>query len=240
MLYAKDFRDIARDSLTGKWPVAVGTGFVACLLGGSIFRGFNGTNTNLNDDSKREIYQWLHSDFGRILLPWFIGLFVLLIIWSIVIIVIGGAITLGYSQFNLDLINRKDPHFSDLFSQFHRIGAGFCMQFLRGIYILLWTLLLIIPGIIASYSYAMTPYIMSEHPEYGANEAIGYSKELMRGNKWRLFCMQISFIGWLVLCIFSLGIGFFWFVPYYEAANATFYLEISKVGDHWQSAGRTE
>ena len=84
-----------------------------------------------------------------------------------------------------------------------------------------------IPGIIASYRYAMTPYILLENPGMTANEAIKKSKELMQGNKWRLFCLQFSFIGWSILCVFTLGIGFLWLVPYMEAANAAFYREIS-------------
>ena len=101
------------------------------------------------------------------------------------------------------------------------------MRFLINLYIFLWTLLFIIPGIIASYSYSMTHYIMAENPEYGVNEAIAASKEMMRGNRWRLFCLRFSFIGWSILCIFTLGIGYLWLNPYMEAANAAFYKEIS-------------
>ena len=74
----------------------------------------------------------------------------------------------------------------------------------------------------------MTPYIMVENPEYGALDAISYSKEMMVGNKWRLFCMQLSFIGWAILCLFTLGIGFLWLNPYTEAANAAFYRDVSQ------------
>ncbi|HHU72379.1 MAG TPA: DUF975 family protein, partial [Clostridiales bacterium] len=58
--------------------------------------------------------------------------------------------------------------------------------------------------------------------------AIGYSKEMMVGNKWRLFCMQISFIGWFFLCLLTLGIGLLWLNPYIEAANAAFYRDVSQ------------
>jgi uncharacterized membrane protein len=89
-------------------------------------------------------------------------------------------------------------------------------------------LLFIFPGIYAAYGYAMTPYILAENPEMTANEAITKSKELMNGNRWRLFCLELSFIGWSLLCIlFTLGIGVFWLKPYMEASFAAFYREIT-------------
>lgn len=97
---------------------------------------------------------------------------------------------------------------------------------LSTIYIFLWTLLLIIPGIIKSYSYALTPYILVEHPEMSANEAIEESMRLMDGHKFDLFYLQLSFIGWAILSILSLGLGFFWLIPYQMTAQAAFYRDI--------------
>lgn len=97
---------------------------------------------------------------------------------------------------------------------------------LSTIYIFLWTLLLIIPGIIKSYSYALTPYILVEHPEMSANEAIEESMRLMDGHKFDLFYLQLSFIGWAILSILSLGLGVFWLIPYQMTAQAAFYRDI--------------
>lgn len=149
------------------------------------------------------------------------------ILFMVLHFVVGGAVTLGYVKFNLNLVDHKPATFAQLFSEFHRFGAGFLMQLLRGIYTFLWSLLFVIPGIYAGYGYAMTPYILLENPELTANEAIKKSKELMDGNRWRLFCLEISFIGWSILCaLFTLGIGYFWLVPYMEASFAAFYREI--------------
>ena len=85
-----------------------------------------------------------------------------------------------------------------------------------------------IPGIIAGYSYAMTEYILAEHPELTASEAIARSKAMMSGNRWRLFCMQLSFIGWDILsAMLTFGIGGLWLTPYKQAATAAFYREIT-------------
>ena len=89
-----------------------------------------------------------------------------------------------------------------------------------------WTLLFIIPGLIAAYRYQLTGYILAENPEMGANDAITRSKELMKGNKWRLFCLDFSFIGWDILSAFTLGIGDLWLTPYRSAAAAAFYREL--------------
>ena len=87
--------------------------------------------------------------------------------------------------------------------------------------------LFIIPGVIASYSYAMTDYILTENPELTAKEAIEKSKDMMEGNRWRLFCLEISFFGWVILSLLTLGIGSLWLTPYKEASMAAFYREVS-------------
>lgn len=202
MKCAADFRAIARDALRGKWALAVLTGFIASLIGAEICGGGGGgsSSSNRNSLSSGELQDFFQSDLWLRILPFVITAVVLLVIWCIVITVIGGAGKLGYAKFNLNLVDGKDAALSDLFSQFHRLGDGFCMNFLMGLYLVLWTLLFIIPGVIKSYSYAMTPYILAEHPELGANEAITESRRIMDGNKWRLFCLGFSFIGWSLLC----------------------------------------
>lgn len=96
----------------------------------------------------------------------------------------------------------------------------------RGILITLWSLLLIIPGIIKSLSYAMTMYIVKDHPELTVNEAIDLSKDMMYGHKYDLFYLYISFIGWYLLSILTLGIGSFWLMPYIQTAQASFYEDV--------------
>ena len=91
---------------------------------------------------------------------------------------------------------------------------------------LLWTLLLIIPGIIKSFSYAMTPFILVDRPELSTREAIHESRRMMKGRKWDLFCLVLSFIGWIILGIFTLFIGYLWLVPYMQTSFAAFYQNI--------------
>lgn len=95
------------------------------------------------------------------------------------------------------------------------------------LYTWLWSLLLIIPGIIKSYSYAMTPFILEDDDEeVSGNEAIEKSMRMMDGHKWELFCLDFSFIGWILLAILTLGIGCLWLYPYVNTARAAFYEEL--------------
>ena len=235
MLYAKDFRKIARESLKGNWILAVLVCMVAGFLGANpVFSsGGSNTNWNFNEESFGAIQngtvfdEIINDSIWTILLPIITGIVVFAVLYLIAIMIIGGAVTLGLCKFNLGLVDKKKPQFIDLFSCFNRFGAGFCVQFLRGLYTFLWSLLFVIPGIIAGYRYAMAAYILAEHPEMTASEAITASKQMMVGNKWRLFCLEFSFIGWDILCLFTLGIGNLFLRPYKEAAYAAFYREIS-------------
>ena len=241
-ILAKDFRKIARDSLRGRWGMAVGAGFVASLLGAStaITTGgslnFSSTNSDVStadyeaaQAQAQKIMDFLTSDqFIQNMLPWLLGMGAVMLIWLLVNLIVGGAVTLGYAQFNLNLVDDRDPHFSDIFSHIHRLWEGFCMQFFQGMMVFLWSLLFVIPGIIASYRYSMTPYILAENTELSVMEAITESKKMMKGNKFRLFCLELSFIGWDILATLTLGIGDLWVHPYREAARAAFYREITE------------
>ena len=87
-------------------------------------------------------------------------------------------------------------------------------------------MLFFIPGLVKSYSYAMTFYIQKENPEMSGTEAITKSREIMHGNKWRLFCLDFSFVGWYLLSALTCGVLMIWVLPYHMAAHAAFYEEI--------------
>jgi uncharacterized membrane protein len=222
MRYAEDFRRIAREALKGRWALAIGTGIVAGILGANGGGGGGGgSSRNLNYQDS------LDFEALRFMLPIIIGIFSIVMLFALIQFFFGGAVKLGYCRFNKNLLDDTNPQLKDLFSRFDIFWKGFLMQLLIAIYTLLWTLLLIIPGIIAAFSYAMTPYILEEHPEMGVNEAIQASKEMMRGNKWRLFCLGFSFIGWGILCLFTCGLGFLVLSPYIYASYAAFYYDVS-------------
>ena len=104
-----------------------------------------------------------------------------------------------------------------------RYTRVFCALFLVNLFTFLWALLLIIPGIMKAFSYALTPYIIMDEPELTARQAITRSCEIMEGRRWKLFCLYLSFIGWGILSLLTFGIGFLWLVPYMNASVAAFY-----------------
>lgn len=233
-MYASDFRKIARDSLRGRWMIAVLTTLAAVWLGALSSGVSFELNLDMDSNSLKELERLLGAN-SEILMGYLIKALQILIpiaaiasIIGLVQFIIGGAIELGYRHFTLNLVDGKDARFENLFSQMNRFGDGFCLKLLSGLFVALWALLFIIPGIIAAYSYAMAPYIMLENPKCGARQALAESKEMMRGNKWRLFCLEFSFIGWSLLCVLTLGIGSLWLTPYIETSRAAFYREISE------------
>lgn len=238
MKIASEFRYIAREALRGKWGVAVITGLIASLLGGM---GSDGPEVKLNIDMSEGAnvsFEYagqtilstsggMNEQLGAILIGSAIYIAIAAILLAAVYFVLGSVIETGYAKFNLNLVDRTEAKIESLFTYFYNWKTTAATRFLKTLYCLLWSLLFIIPGIIASYSYAMTGYILAEHPELTASEAIERSKEMMSGNRFRLFCLHLSFIGWTILCAFTFGIGNLWLNPYRQAAAAAFYREIS-------------
>ena len=216
---SSDLRYQARQTLAGKWGVAVLAGFLAALLGGLVVGSGAGPNLNLEEEELRHI--------PKVLLPYIMMLASIGGILGIVRFIVGGPVKLGYCRFLLKMHDGEDAQVGDLFSRFDRFGDGFCLELLTSLYIMLWSLLFIIPGLVKAYAYAMAPFILEENPNMTPSEAIKASRELMDGHKFDLFCLHWSFFGWALLSVLTLGIGSLWLNPYMNAATAAFYRSIA-------------
>ena len=144
-----------------------------------------------------------------------------------------GAFVFGLYLYFLTLIRKKTGDFNLLFKAFSfsgnnlgLFGKTLGLYLLMSLYVFLWMLLLIVPGIIAAYSYRMAFYIIIDDSEIGVSEALRKSKEMMYGYKSKLFCLDLSFIGWWFLCILTLDIGFLWLSPYMLTSQTIFYEEL--------------
>lgn len=137
-------------------------------------------------------------------------------------------LTWGFTVFFLDIARDEATSYGQLFDGFKEYGRIFTTTFLVGLYTVLWTLLLIVPGVIKQYSYMMTPYILKDNPEMKNNEAIEKSMKMMDGHKMDLFMLDLSLIGWAILSILTLGIGFLFLYPYQLTAHAHFYEDLKK------------
>ena len=225
-MYAKDFRALARQALAGRWGVAVGTGLVAMLLGGAIRSSADSGSSSVGSS----VGNYVQEHDLSVYIPDFVWmalvfLAAILSIYAVVCFVVGGTVQLGYAKFNLARRPQRSPVLRSVLAvwplrrrvpaeppdePFHRalVAAAHHPRYHRSLQLRDGAL------------------ILYENPGMRPMAALKASKELMRGNKWRLFCLQFSFIGWALLCALTAGIGNLWLCPYQEAAQASFYRQI--------------
>ena len=133
---------------------------------------------------------------------------------------------MGLNKYYIDLVaENRQGEVSVIFSRFDIFFKALGLNLFMWLFIWLWSLMLIVPGILAAYRYRLAPYLMAENPNLGIREAVNMSKELMAGHEWRLFCLDLSFIGWRILRVLTCGIGDLWLSPYIYAATAAFYID---------------
>ncbi len=141
-------------------------------------------------------------------------------------LLIAGPMTIGYIGYIKKIKAGENPGLEFLFSGFSDFLRSFLAYLLMMIFVCLWMLLLYIPGIIMAIAYSMTFYILSDDKEISAMDAIRLSKKMMRGYKWKYFCLMFRFIGWMLLSMLTFGILLFWVVPYIQMSTLNFYHEV--------------
>ncbi len=144
----------------------------------------------------------------------------------IISIIIGGPLLAGVTLVFLKIARKEHVEWTEMFSGFQRFVQFFVLYVLSGILLILWTLLLIVPGIIAALRYSQAYFLMLDDPNLEALDAIKMSSKMMYGYKGQLFMLYLSFIGWFLLCILTLGIGLLFLVPYVTTAQANFYEQL--------------
>lgn len=218
---SKNIRAMAREALAGKWKIAAVATlvyFIAIMLPTTILNVFFGGELG---------YSGLSSLYSFI---------------------VTGPFTVGYSMFCLSIFRSQESEVAQVFYGFERFAKAFGLCFMMGLFVTLWAILFIIPGIIAAYRYSQAFLVMIDHPEYGIMQCLAESKRLMAGNKMKLFCLEFSFFGWALLAMIPavvLGaiigvtgqqsvlvteltqyvgsIGFIWLSPYMSVASVAFY-----------------
>jgi uncharacterized membrane protein len=148
------------------------------------------------------------------------------VLGTIASLIIGGPIALGMAIFTLNIARNQNLEISQIFNGFNRFVVALEAFLIMLVFVILWSLLLIVPGIIAALSYSMTFFILVDNENMKATEAIDQSKIMMQGKKWKLFCLFLRFTGWMLLCILTLGIGLIFLVPYMQVSLAKFYEDI--------------
>ena len=146
-------------------------------------------------------------------------------------LIVGGPMSVGVADIYKK--NSKDEAFDikAMFGGFNNFGKTFVAYLLSNIYLALWSMLFVIPGLIKVFAYSMVPYLQNDDKELGGNAAITKSRQVMNGHKGQLFWLNLSFIGWALLSACTGGILWILYVgPYYRAAEYRFYESISEQG----------
>jgi uncharacterized membrane protein len=147
----------------------------------------------------------------------------------VVSIIITPAFSLSIIRVYLNVIKGNYPSAGDAFCGFDDFWSAFKVTFLVGLFTFLWSLLFVIPGIIKSFSYSMSTYILAENKGKSALECINESKAMTEGHKMDLFVLGLSFIGWGFLCAITFGIAGIWVIPYIQATYANAYNSLKPI-----------
>lgn len=226
---ASAHRARARDALRGNWVTAV----LVSLIAGIISGAGSSPNITFNFQSDQPVQITVPEQMEQFLAVLGIALPVILIISMVMLVVsliLGGVMELGQARYNLNLIDRREAEFADLFTGFPQFAQALLMNLISGFLVFLGTMLFVIPGMILIYSFAMAPYILTEDPNCGGWEALQRSRAMMKGHKLELFWLDLTFIGWEILAGFTFGIGTLFLNPYKAAARASFFRGLQEQG----------
>lgn len=195
--------------------------FVLLLVGGRDGGGGSGSSSSSNG----EVFEGISPELAEFLVELAVIVTSLMVIFLLFRIFVGFVVEVGGRKFFVRAAEGEcEVSYLGHYFKEGRYGGIIGTMLLRAIYIILWTLLLIIPGIVKSYAYRMVPYILADNPDIGASRAIELSNQMTNGEKWEMFVLDLSFIGWYLLGILALGIGVFFVMPYEDATKAELYL----------------
>ncbi|PFH82907.1 DUF975 family protein [Bacillus sp. AFS088145] len=211
----------AKNRLSGNWGKAILTLVVFWVVQGLIHMVLNGP---VNYHYSGNLF--LDPMDDKVIIPAGVQTVIDIITW-----IVNTLLGFGLIVYFLNLIRDEEKNLSDLFFYFktgHQFIRGIIVGFLVALFTILWLILLIVPGIIKSIAYSQVGYILKDHPEIGALDAITLSRRMMDGYKWKLFLLWLSFIGWGLLVIITIGLALFYVAPYFSATQAQFYEEVKE------------
>lgn len=218
-LHASTCRRIARDSLKGRWWEASCKGLGASILG--VF-----TNPVLGV-LKLMILSALLLEFCEGV-PFYKPLvYTACLIIALIWVYVGSFVRLGYLDYNLALLDRRQVKEGVLFGASTIWWNSVLLYLVMLVRVLIGSIFLLIPGVIIYYNYAMAPFLLEERKSMSVAEALRMSRVKMKGHRWEFFCLRISFLGWKILGFLTLGIAFFWINPYYSLSETVFFNECS-------------
>lgn len=191
------------------------TGWLQSLARPAVWMG-----NNTQSEFDRAIYLLLRLGLWPVLAAILLGIAVVAVVYAAFV---GGPAQAGFCRYMLE-VRQGDSRVGTLFSTFRTpYGSVVRAQFLAGVKIAVGCVLFVIPGVVLSYRYRMVPCLMAENPYLSASRAMQLSSQMMQGEKWHAFLLDLSFLGWRLLCVLTFGLGFAFLEPYYQATCAELY-----------------
>lgn len=251
--------------VTNRWKMILAALVLTLVLGTNVFANLSLTWLTEDDSSnpqqeelydevlqspdemggRENLYMSESSAFGVRMMSWllFVTVFLLALILVLMIfipvnVLLLNPLSVGGRRFFYRNI-KEDAQVKELCYTFdYGYKNSVKVLFFRDLYLFLWTLLLIVPGLIKSYEYRLIPYLLAENPQMDQEQVFAASKRMMQGNKWKAFLMDLSFLGWRILSVLTLGIlGIFYVDPYYHQADAMMYDAIKYEKEGWNTGG---
>lgn len=211
-------------------------------------------NTTPNSELRRAARQQLKGNWGGPILAYFLYMVIIIavaiipIAGVVIIFLCTGALTLGISIYFLKVVRAQQQKIEDIFLGFKLFGKSLGLYLLMTLIVMLWSLIGIIPGaiisyfnepiggvvstllsipaIIVSFGYSQFMYILADNPDMKVTDILRTSKAMMNGYKMKYFLLGLSFIGWALLGILTLCIGYLWLMPYIQTSLANFYEDV--------------
>lgn len=239
MWTSKLLKSNGRAALHGRYWRCLGIGLITALLGGSkmlpaiyfLYTQITGwlraatrpmvwTGNNPQSELDQGLYLILQLGLWPILAAIVLGLVLVTLIYAVFV---SGPAQVGYRRYMME--NRQGrSQVGTLFSAFRvPYGNVVRVQFLVGLQVLVGCILFVIPGIFLHYRYRMVPYLLAENPYLSASRAMQLSRQMMHGEKWHALLLDLSFLGWYLLCVLTLGLGLVFLEPYLQVTNAELY-----------------
>lgn len=221
----KELKDKAKTFLRKNYWGAFLVSIVIALAGGNSGWGGGGSSNSGNHSTLTTN----HSVDLTFILIAVVTIVVIILIIMALRIFIGYSLEVGGRRYFIKSVQSQDNKKCFRFGfDGENYGGIVKTMLLTDVFIFLWSLLLIVPGIVKSYSYRMVPYILADNPSIGVKKAIALSNEMTMGHKFNMFVLDLSFIGWYLLGILALGIGVLFVLPYDNATNTELYLVLRK------------
>ena len=220
-----EVKELGKRAFKANYWYCVLAAFLMSLFAGSRFTASN--SQAQNTDLQNQFNSMTPEQQRAVAAALLGGAAVALLIGLAIKIFLANPVNVGGCAFFTSNAENAPAPFGLMKTGFQNYGHTFMTLLLRDVYLMLWCLLLLIPGIIKAYSYRMVPYILADNPDMPANEVITRSREMMDGNKWQAFVLDLSFLGWVLLGILTLGLGLlFWSAPYMQSTYAALYLKL--------------